>query len=71
MPEMDGLEATQLIRSMDNLVKKEVKIMAMTASVLKEDVAECYDAGMNDYIPKPFNPTELYNKILTLTHQVN
>ncbi len=71
MPEMDGFEATQFIRSMDNQNKKEVKIMAMTASVLREDVANCYDAGMDDYIPKPFNPNELYNKILELTHVIN
>ena len=71
MPEMDGFEATQFIRLMENQKKKEVKIVAMTASVLKEDVAGCYRAGMDDYIPKPFDPKELYNKILTLTHAVN
>jgi CheY-like chemotaxis protein len=36
----------------------------MTAHAMKEDKHECLDAGMNDYITKPFKPTELYRVLL-------
>ncbi len=65
MPEMDGYEATRAIRSIPGK-RGEVPILAMTASVIKEDVNRCYDAGMNDFIPKPFDPSELKHKIIQL-----
>ena len=64
MPEMDGLEATKLIRLMNNDVKN-IPIIAMTANVLEEEKNKCFDAGMNDYISKPFNKIE-FAKILQL-----
>lgn len=68
MPELDGLEATRFIRnSLKEEKKKNIKIMAMTASVLKKEIDRCYEAGMDEYIAKPFDPDELYNKILSLT----
>ncbi len=70
MPELDGLEATRIIRSKLKGQKKNIKIMAMTASVLKKEIDRCYEAGMDDYIPKPFDPDELYEKIVTLTCSV-
>ena len=60
MPEMDGMEASTLIRKMDG-DKKNIPIIALTASVLKEDIQLCLDAGMNDAVPKPFNRAELVN----------
>jgi signal transduction histidine kinase/CheY-like chemotaxis protein len=69
MPELDGLEATRFIRSKLTGKKKGIKIMAMTASVLKKEIDRCYEAGMDDYIPKPFDPDELYEKIVNLTCQ--
>ena len=66
MPEMNGLEATRYIRSNFGSPKCDVKIMAMTASVLKKEIDICMDAGMNDYIPKPYEPEELYQKIMRL-----
>ena len=71
MPEVDGLEATRFIRSKLADHKKSIKIMAMTASVLKKEIDRCYEAGMDDYIPKPFDPDELYEKIVTLTCGAN
>ncbi len=71
MPELDGLEATRFIRTnMNSGHNKGIKIMAMTASVLKKEIDRCFEAGMDDYIPKPFDPDELYEKIVTLTCSV-
>jgi signal transduction histidine kinase/ActR/RegA family two-component response regulator len=67
MPELDGLEATRFIRTKLEGQKKNIKIMAMTASVLKKEIDRCYEAGMDGYIPKPFDPDELYEKIIELT----
>ncbi len=67
MPEMDGLQATRIIKSSLKTKNKNIKIMAMTASVLKQEINKCMDAGMDDYIPKPFDPNELYEKIIDLT----
>lgn len=50
MPEMDGLEATQLIRS-SNI--NQPLIVAMTANAMQEDKDECMRIGMNDYLSKP------------------
>ena len=66
MPEMNGLEATRYIRSKFDEPKCNVKIMAMTASVLKREIDICMEAGMDDYIPKPYQPEELFQKIMRL-----
>ncbi|MGI9325245.1 MAG: ATP-binding protein [Pseudomonadales bacterium] len=51
MPEVDGVEATRLIRIMDELPQPH--IIAMTANALEEDRQQCLEAGMNDFIAKP------------------
>jgi len=58
MPEMDGYEATQLIRKSFN-GEVEPYIIAMTANAMKGDREKCMEAGMNDYIPKPVRLSDL------------
>jgi len=59
MPEMDGLEATKIIRAKGF----DVPIIAMTANVFKEDIEKCMEAGMSDHVGKPFDFGELLEKI--------
>jgi len=61
MPVMGGIEATSIIRGD---LKSSIPIIALTARALKGVDKECMEAGMNDYISKPFNQSELFNKIL-------
>ncbi len=65
MPVMNGYEATKAIRSLDN-EKSRIPIIAMTANVMKEEVALCYKAGMDDFIGKPFETDILIKKIYKL-----
>jgi signal transduction histidine kinase/ActR/RegA family two-component response regulator len=57
MPEMDGLQAARLIRSQGVCAKNQtpLPIIALTASVMAGDRQTCLDAGMNDYLGKPFS----------------
>ena len=65
MPEMNGFEATEKIRAIEKSEGKETRIpiIAMTASLLKTEIDNCYDAGMDNYIPKPYKPEELIGPI--------
>lgn len=65
MPEMDGLDATRYIRNELNMT--ELPILAMTAYATSGEAERTILAGMNDYISKPFNPLQLYEKIVKLT----
>lgn len=62
MPVMDGYEATRAIRLMDSPMR-DVPIVALTANATKTDIEKCLASGMNDYLPKPFTPDDLYAKI--------
>ena len=53
MPEMNGLDATRNIRTLDNRWASEIPIIAMTADAFSENVTECLNAGMNGHIAKP------------------
>ena len=63
MPEMGGLEATKLLRAKDDTYSQQLPVIALTASMLNNQMGMIDDAGMNDYILKPFNPKDLYDKI--------
>ena len=62
MPNLDGLEATKQIRAMST--RQETPILAITANAFVEDRARCLEAGMNDFIAKPFIPEVLYSVLL-------
>jgi two-component system, sensor histidine kinase and response regulator len=57
MPEMDGYEATRLIRG--RWTKESLPVIAMTAHALRTEVDKCLAAGMNDYVTKPIDPEKL------------
>jgi signal transduction histidine kinase/DNA-binding response OmpR family regulator len=63
MPEMDGFETTRHIRNSIQESISKTPIIAMTASALVSERAKCLASGMNDYISKPFQAKELYEKI--------
>ncbi|HDR88859.1 MAG TPA: response regulator, partial [Bacteroidetes bacterium] len=62
-PVIDGYEATRLIRS-SMPSGKTIPIVALTASLMNEVQEKIITSGMNDLILKPFNPGELYSKIV-------
>ncbi|MGB0522928.1 MAG: response regulator [Flammeovirgaceae bacterium] len=68
MPELDGYEATQIIRKELVPPKSNIPIVAMTASALKGEAEKCLAAGMDDYISKPFDKNMLYEKIARLVN---
>ncbi len=63
MPEMDGYEATRIIRTWEASKYQLLPIVALTASVFDALKYQAIEAGMNDYLSKPFKPQELYDMI--------
>jgi CheY-like chemotaxis protein len=63
MPEMDGYKATEEIRKREEPKFKEIPIIALTASALLDTKLKVQQAGMTDYISKPFVPAELFQII--------
>lgn len=66
MPEMDGFQASRRIRKELPAPLSEVPIIAMTASVTREEVEDCFEAGMDEFVAKPFNQEELISKMSRL-----
>ena len=62
MPEMDGYEATKIIR--DTINGKDVPIIALTANAMKEDVEKTQAVGMNEHLNKPIDVEKLYETLL-------
>jgi len=60
MPNMNGFEATELIRQKDKLIP----IIALSANVMQEDIQKCLDAGMNAHLAKPIDTKKLYLTLL-------
>ena len=67
MPEMDGLEATRIIRKQEG---PQPVIIAMTANAMKEDKEMCLLSGMDHYISKPIQPEFLKNALMKASFQI-
>ena len=67
MPLMNGFDAAIQIRKMSDPQKSSVPIIALTASALADIKEKVYASGMNEYVSKPFKPSELLEKIQQLT----
>jgi hypothetical protein len=63
MPEMDGLDATRVIRAGDG-PNRRVPIIALTANAFAEDMEACRLAGMDDFLAKPVSKDVLFAAIL-------
>lgn len=63
MPEIDGFEATQMIREKEKQEAGHIPIVAMTAHATKKDRESCLQAGMDDYVSKPIKVEELFTVI--------
>ncbi len=63
MPELDGLEATAIVRQRERGSERHVPIIAMTACAMKGDRERCLEYGMDNYVSKPLKPQELFDTI--------
>ena len=66
MPEMDGLEATRVIRAMDRADAQSIPIIALTANAFDEDVQRSMQAGLNAHLSKPIQPDLLFETLESL-----
>ena len=70
MPVMDGFEATSIIRNRFTPPKSTTPIVALTANAIKGDNEKCLAAGMDGYLSKPFQPSELRSVITTYVKNI-
>lgn len=61
LPYIDGFEVVQIVRA--RAAWEEVPIVMLTAKTMEQDIVRALDAGANDYIVKPFQPSELLARI--------
>ena len=69
MPNMDGHDATKIIRQKEKSSERRTPIIALTASAMKGDEERCLESGMDDYVAKPLNPKILFNIIARHTNE--
>jgi osomolarity two-component system sensor histidine kinase NIK1 len=63
MPEMNGIECTIAIREIEKSTGRHIPIIAVTAFAMEHDKKNCMDAGMDDFLTKPYKPSDLESKI--------
>ena len=71
MPIMDGLEACSIIREIEKGTGKHIPIIGITAYAVKADKEKCLEAGMDDYLAKPFVKDEFYSMIEKYVNQTD
>ncbi len=69
MPIMDGYTCAKLIREQLPAPINRIPIIALTATATDEEIQNCLEIGMNDFVAKPFDPKMLKDKILKFTRQ--
>jgi PAS domain S-box-containing protein len=67
MPELDGFEATAILRAAEAETTRRLPIIAVTAHAMEGDRQRCLEAGMDDYVSKPIDPDKLEAAILRWT----
>ena len=68
MPVMDGFTATREIREYErNLGLNKTPIIALTASVIDDDIQKCFNSGMDGYVAKPVRKDKLFHQIESAT----
>ena len=66
MPNMNGYKATRVIRNLEDPVKANIPIVAMTANAFEEDKKNALNAGMNAHLAKPIDLASLNHTLLTI-----
>jgi len=69
MPIMGGMEATKTIRGMERADAQTIPILALTANDFEEDIYCTREAGMNDYLTKPFDMEKIFGALMTHTRK--
>jgi len=64
MPDIDGFETTRIIRKSDKAYIRQIPVIAMTAHGFQDQIRNAREAGMDNYIVKPFKPEQLYQLII-------
>jgi PAS domain S-box-containing protein len=70
MPQMDGFQATAMIRKKEKGTGRHIPIVAMTAHAMKGDREKCLESGMDDYISKPLKPFEILKTVEMVVGQL-
>lgn len=67
MPVMDGLETTRQIRASEGTIKQRTPIIGLTANTMDSDRHRCLEAGMDEYLVKPFDVSEFFRVLELLS----